>query len=89
MFVLLADAASDLVGYLLTAVGAMAATVVALFFIREKERGAWFDKIAAATQALNQNADAIEKLSERVESLSREVARLNDEVSDLRKRGAP
>lgn len=88
MTLLLADAASDLVGYLLTAISVMAATVGALFFIREKERGQWFEKMTAATTALNENADAIEKLSERLDALSKEVATLNAEIVRMREAAA-
>lgn len=88
-FAILADAGTDLVSYLLTAIGTMAATVVTLFWIREKERDKWFEKTTAATAAINANAEAIEALSSRLEALSREVARLNDEVRLLREKAKP
>lgn len=64
-------------GYVVSVIGTLAATLGALFWVREKERDVWFKRVESATVA-------IEQMNATVSALRDEVKRLNDEVVRLR-----
>jgi hypothetical protein len=59
--------------YLLTALGALCTVIVTLFWIREKERDRWFDRIEKATAAIEGLNGAVEQLTAEVASLKGEL----------------